>query len=57
VLVERDIADGLVLFHQRLRAVPVVHVPIDDEHAFPSCALGMACGDDRIGDETEAHRP
>ena len=56
ILVSRDVTDAIVVPEQRLRAVAVVHVPVDDDHAL--ARLRQRGGGDRhVVDQTEAHRP
>ena len=52
----RDEADASVGFHQRLRAVAVVHVPVHDQHAGAAERLRVAGRDDDVIEEAEAHR-
>ena len=52
----RHEADRGVLLDQRLGAVAVVHVPVDDEHAVRAVRLGVPRRDHHVVHETEAHR-
>jgi len=48
---------GLIL-DQGLRAVPVVHVPVDDQDSLqPVLSLRVACGYRDVTEQAEAHRP
>ena len=54
---ERHEKDRVVVAHDRLGAVSVVDVPVEDRHAGKSqLRLRVAGGDDDVVDETEAHR-
>ena len=41
VLMQRDVAHGRIVLDQRLGAVAVVDIPVDDQHALPAGALGV----------------
>src|SRR5262245_5225540 len=56
-LVQRDEEDGPVVLKDRLRSVPVVHVPVDDRHAL-DVALGLqvTSSDGDVVEDAEPHR-
>ena len=45
-----------VVLHQRLGAVAVVHVPVDDQHPLPARPLRVPRRDDGVVSQAEAHR-
>ncbi len=54
---ERDEEDAVVVPEDRLRAVAVMHVPVDDRDALePELALGDARRDGDVVEDAEAHR-
>ena len=54
---ERDEEDAVVFPEDRVRAVPVVDVEIDDRHSLKADALlGRTCGDRDVVEEAEPHR-
>ena len=54
---QRDEEDRLVPLHERLGAVAVVHVPVDDRDPLQAeLGLGVARGDDDVAEDAEAHR-
>ena len=54
---QRDVEHRRVLPEDRLRAVPVVDVPVDDRHPLrPELCLRRAGGDRDVVEEAEAHR-
>ena len=57
-LVQRDEEDALVVLQDRLRAVAVVHVPVDDRHS-PRVAVVQQPprGHGDVAEEAEAHCP
>src|SRR6185437_5854422 len=55
-LVHRDEVDALIALDERLRPVPVVDVPVDDEHAVETVTATRVMGSDRhIAEEAEPH--
>ena len=56
VLVGRDVEDVGVVPEDRLRAVAVVHVPVDDQDPLTQCGA-RGGGNGHVVDEAEAHRP
>ena len=56
-LVQRHREDRVVAAEDRVGAVAVVHVPVDDRDALESeRVLGVASGDRDVAEEAEAHR-
>ena len=56
-LVERDEQDRVVAAHDRLGAVAVMDVPVDDRDALdPELGLRVARRDDGVAEDAEAHR-
>ena len=56
VLVRRDVEHGRVVPEDVLGAVPVVHVPVDDEHSLAECGARRR-GNGHVVEEAEAHGP
>jgi hypothetical protein len=53
----RDKVDVALLFDERLRAVTVVHIPIDDQHALHTVFRACVVRADRhVAEETKPHR-
>src|SRR6185312_15044818 len=49
--------DALIALDERLRAVAMVHVPVDDEHAVePARATRIVRRDCDVAEEAESHR-
>ena len=55
---ERDEQDRVVAADDRLGAVSVMHVPVDDRDTLDAeLRLRVTCRDDGVGEDAEAHRP
>ena len=56
ILVKTDIENRIVFVENLLRAVAVMHIPIDDRYPFGAVsALGIPCTDSHIVEQTESH--
>ncbi len=55
MLVERNVPDARIGLDQGLGAVPVVDIPVDDEHSLPAASLCLARRHHDIVDQTEPH--
>src|SRR5262249_31590067 len=56
-LMHRYEVDVGLMLDERLRPVSVVHIPIDDQHAFGAMPLPRVVrADGHVAEQTEAHR-
>ena len=53
--VDGHVEHARVALENVLRAVPVVHVPVEDEHLFGASPLGGPGGHGSVVEEAEAH--
>jgi hypothetical protein len=57
MLVERHVSNRRVSLNQRLRTIPVMHVPIDNEHLLVPRTLSVSGRDHDVIHQAKSHSP